>query len=89
MEVILKAQPWNTQEVVITVLWEGRVMHRETFPQQRASGVARLWAEAGYPVTWITAQGDRISPRFIKSGYPAPYPTALKLIPLIRPEELG
>ncbi len=53
MEVTLTPDLSNDELMVLHILWNGKVMHKAALARQRASRVADLWAEAGYPVTWL------------------------------------
>ncbi|WP_287127472.1 hypothetical protein [Candidatus Cyanaurora vandensis] len=74
MEVILMPHPTDQQFTVLNILWQGRVMHSETFPSQRASRISRLWAEAGYLVTRVTEQSYRLSTNLFSRYHETPDP---------------
>jgi len=74
VEVVLMDNPQDAQQVTVGVFWEGKLMHSETYSPQRASRIGSLWAEAGYLVTWITAQGRRLSMHLFSSYHQTPDP---------------
>ncbi len=65
MEVFFYPQPGDPLAMLLQVLWGGKIVHAEIFQERRALSVARLFIADGYPVTWITKQGSRITPHVI------------------------